>query len=364
MLLLNTTRTFFFLIETRHIWIVTIIFTTLIALLLGSIYIYLYKKKRNFFSNKNIQQKFEEWVSRFLLENIAQEDPTLIIPLYLKKQFKSKNKKQAAINILVQTKRDLVGMGTKGIISIYEQLSFKQFSVNKLKHSFWHIKAKGIQELYIMDQSDMLGTIYRYTNSSNKYVRKEAQTAIIHFLGFNGLHFLNVLSKPISDWEQINLIEQLKQFPFTPIKHLETWLQSRNYTVVLFTLKLIAAYQQFQTYQAVEHCLKHAHEKVRIQAVKTLVNINNEHTANTLVHQYPKETLASKINIIEQLTFIAIHTQQKFFFNCLQEEHVILKLTAAKALEQQGVNVTKLLKGKDSTAKQHFYMHTKTDMSI
>ncbi len=364
MLLLNTKHTFFFLIETRHIWMVTIVFTTLILLLLGSVYLYLYKKKRNFFSNKNIQQKFEEWVSRFLLESIATENPTLIIPPYLKKQFKRRAKKQAAINILVQTKRDLAGMGTKGITNIYEQLGFKQFSINKLKHSFWHIKAKGIQELYIMDQSDMLGTMYRYTNSSNKYVRKEAQTAIIHFLGFNGLHFLNVLSKPISDWEQINLMEQLKQFPFTPIKHLETWLQSRNHTVVLFTLKLIATYQQFQTYQAVAHCLKHTHEKVRIQAVKTLISINDEGTANILVHQYPKETLANKINIIEQLAFIALHTQQQFFFNCLQEEQPILKLAAAKVLEQQGINISKLLQGKDAAMKQHFYTHKKTDMPI
>lgn len=367
MILLNTKNSFSFLIETRHIWAVTAVFAVLICILASFIYIYLYKKKKRFYSNKNIQKSFEDWVGQFLFANNKPESSTLTIPPYFKKQFKSNNKKQAAINILVQTKSNLTGSAADCIIYLYEQLGFRDFSIHKLKHSLWHIKAKGIQELYIMNQSDMLGKIYHYTNNKNKYVRKEAQTAVVHFLGFNGLHFLNVLSKPITDWQQINLMEQLKRFPPTPIKHLQVWLQSNNNTVVLFVLKLAAVYQQFQAYDAVERCLKHTDEKIRMQAAKTLLSITNDQTVNTIIEHYAQETLTNKLNIIQQLAFMAIHTRQQFFFNCLQEEQPLIRLAAAKALEKQGVNVVALLKEKginESHRDHQLFVHKKSDFSV
>ena len=69
-------------------------------------------------------------------------------------------KKQFALNLLLQNKRQLMGFAAQKIIFLYEELGFKQYSIQKLKSHTWHIKARGIQELYLMEQRDMLNQIY------------------------------------------------------------------------------------------------------------------------------------------------------------------------------------------------------------
>lgn len=62
----------------------------------------------------------------------------------------------------------------------------------------------------MMDQKNLLTKIYRETNSKNEFVRSEAQIAIIYMTGFNGLRFLDVISYPLTLWQQIKLLEQLR----------------------------------------------------------------------------------------------------------------------------------------------------------
>lgn len=281
-----------FVIHPFYIWFSTLVLLSLSLILLTSIYIYLYKKKKRFFANIQLQEKIESWISNFILDDSIKTDLPVTIPIFLMQEFKNDAKKQFIINVLLESKRQLMGFAAEKIIYIYEQLGFKEASIKKLNSKLWYEKTKGIQELYIMEQRDLLDNIYVLSNHTNPYIQREAQTAIIRFKGFAGLDFLNTQTQPISNWQQMNIMDQLKKFEFAPMSNLGNWLTSKNETVVLFALKLALTYQQLQFCDSiVTHCLNHTNEMVRKQAVKTLTCMANEDTIGLFMKQYNNAAL-------------------------------------------------------------------------
>lgn len=354
-------------IQPHYLWVAITVFCILILLLTGAIFLYLYRKKSIFFANAYIQKQFEEWISACILDDTVAVNQSIVVPLFLQQQLKNVRKKQFALNLLLQNKRQLMGFAAQKIIFLYEELGFKQYSIQKLKSHTWHIKARGIQELYLMEQHDMLNQIYIYTNNKNEHIRTEAQIAIVRLLGFAGLRFLDILSHPLNEWGQINLLEQLKQFSLTPMPHLSKWLCSNNYTIVLFALKLVAVYQQFQTHDVVVNCLHHKHEKIRTQAIKTLARIANEHTATILITHYANEKFTNKKMILEQLSTMTVNAKALFFLACLHEENNVLKLMAAQALNQcsqGGINVLQEKAVQYPKDYEPIYLHVKSGIGV
>src|SRR6476660_7418031 len=255
------------------------------------IFIHLRQKKKKYFIQKRTQKGLESWMVRILLHEPEIEPAYLSIPLEFQKDFKNKTKREFIINQLIDVKKNLTGKVIDNIINLYEHTGLKQNSLVKLTSNKWYKKVKGINELYMMDQQDMLDSIYNYTNSHNEYIRMEAQTAMIHFRGFKGLSFLNIITHPISEWEQLKLLEQLKTLDFEQMDNLGQWLKSPNFTVVIFALRLAAVYQQYHVHDNIVNCLEHENEKVRIQAAITLSKIAGENTAAILAEHYSKEDL-------------------------------------------------------------------------
>lgn len=354
-----------FVIHPFYIWFSVFVLLSISFILLISIYIYLYKKKKRFFANTHLQEKIEGWISNFILDDTIKADTLVTIPVFLVQQFKNDSKKQFIINVLMESKRQLMGFAAAKIISIYEQLGFKEASLKKLNSKLWYEKTKGIQELYIMEQKDMLDNIYVLSNHNNQYVQREAQTAIIRFKGFAGLDFLNTLTQPISNWQQMNIMDQLKKFEFTPMPDLGNWITSQNETVVLFALKLALAYQQLQFCDSiVTHCLNHTNEMVRKQAVKTLTCMANENTIGLFIKQYKEESNFNKVNILQQLTIISSNMQQSFFCECLNDDDNFIKLEAAKALVRCSSEGMSILSQKAISQPQPYlsiYSHIKSD---
>jgi len=296
-------------------------------------YLYLGLKKRDFFFKERIKKNLELWISNVIL---ADEDEEIRIPEKFKRLFKSQAARDYAIENLIINKKAFSGAVASNIRHLYEELGFKNDSLKRLQSKFWFIKAKGIQELAIMDQNDQLIKVYRLTNSKNELVRNEAQTAIIQWSGFNGLRFLDVVAYDISEWQQIQLLVQLKNFTQQDMPKIEHWLSSANDTVIIFALKLSEVYQQFHVKRNVEECLFHKNEKVRIQAINTLAKIGDEESADKLILQYKNERFTNRLNILNHIHRIGSKQHIPFLAKELNNENDFLKLAAAKAIGELG----------------------------
>ncbi|MBI2284104.1 MAG: HEAT repeat domain-containing protein [Bacteroidetes bacterium] len=305
-----------------------------IAVIVSAIYLHLFIKKRDFFYKKRIRIHLEDWITQVIMEEEIDTDKLLH---NFRRILFSRAARQFAIDELIVCKKNFSGGVTENIIWLYLQLGLKKDSLHKLRNTApWHIRAKGIQELYLMEQQDVLKTIYKNTNSNNEFVRMEAQTGVINLTGFPGLRFLDVVSYPITEWQQLKLLEQLHLHPVKQdlsdkIPH---WLQATNTTVIVFALKLADEYQVYSVRDQVMACMAHADKTVRSQALKTLVRLADETTPATLAGYFPKESPANQLYILDALRTLATENETDFLVSLLDHENDTVKLKAAVVLAE------------------------------
>jgi hypothetical protein len=255
--------------------------------------------------------------------------------------------RECLIDKLVTAKKNLTGDAAAGLLRLYRQFGLDKDSEQKLSSLKWHIKARGIQELAWMEQKDQLSRIYRHTNNRNEFIRMEAQLAIVRLYGMEGLRFLDVVSEPISEWQQIKLLDHLPRKGGEPVKGIRGWLQSPNTSVLAFSLKLVAIHHQFELHDQVAACLGHRNAAVRVQAVKCLREIYNEKTSRLLIDHYPENGMAYQEAVLEALGAIGAESSILFLLSALRNENNSLKLLAAQALAKLGQQGASALEGYD-----------------
>jgi hypothetical protein len=311
-------------------------------LVIATFYILYVKKKKSIFK-KSIGQRLEDWLTEIILN---ETETDLTVPPNFETLFNNPEARQIVIDELVRYKSSFLGSVSENIIKLYYQLGLNVDSRLKLDDPRDHIQCQGIHELCVMEQKDQIKKVYKFTNSKNKDVRIEAQTALLQWYGFTGLRFLDLVSFPITDFQQLKLLELLRQLPFTGFTRLTKWLASDNDSVVNFALKLAEHYNQFEVHKEAEQCLYHKNEAVRIQAVKTLAKIGNSDTATLLTNAYQNEKFTNRLNILKELSKIAGDAQRDFLIVQLHEGHEYLKLAAAKVLAQCTTEGMEILEAK------------------
>jgi hypothetical protein len=333
---------------------------TLIIILVTLIYQVVKRKQLD--SRQALEVKLNDWIA----EVLASEDGSLEMTEHLSDYFKDTDYHAYITAQLIVIRKNISGAALLRIIDVYEQTGLKASSVIKLRSYSWHVKALGIYELYMMMQKDMKTEISRHTNSEDHHVRAEAQTAMISFDGFSGLNFLNILTRPLTEWQQLKLTEQLLTLNTEQIAGLESWLQSLNAQVVIFALKLAATFQQLQVHEAVTECLKHENEKVRAEAIYTLTKIANVTTAERLLEQYAAETDLNKRNILKSLRSISTDEQSGFLQQELNNTNNEIKLLAALALLNTCAQAEEILIEKVRSQQEPYrqiFLHAKRELS-
>lgn len=319
-----------FMLPANLLWGVVIL-VFLLIITITAIYIILWRKKKQHFYKLAINRDIESWISHILLEEMDTELP---ISDNIYRLLKNREVRQYLIDELVKCKRNFSGSAGNTIVGLYERLDLKKESIQKSRSRKWFVKARGIQELYLMNQMDMLTTIYKNTNNSNDFVRMEAQTGVIYMTGFAGLRFLDMIAYPLTEWQQIKLLEQLRlaQKKEDITASIPGWLRSKNDTVIIFVLKLITDYQYFQMKDEVVYCLTHPNEKVRTQAVKTIIQLADQHTPMILLGYFRKENRSTRTMILDALATMAGDEQKDLLIELLNDPDNIIKLKAANVL--------------------------------
>ena len=102
--------------------------------------------------------------------------------------------------------------------------------------------------------------------------------------------------------------------------------------MVVFSLKLADEYQQFGVRNNVIDMLVHNNERVRTQAMKTLIRLADEKTPMILLGYFRKEGLINQSMILDALTVLATGKERDCLVRILNHENNIIKLKAAIVL--------------------------------
>jgi hypothetical protein len=226
----------------------------------------------------------------------------------------------------------MIGSSGVNLNQLYTQLGLEIYALKKIRSKSWHKIAKGIKELGLMDLKKYSVEIEPFLNYKRNLVRIEAQNTMLKFNGFQGLRFLDTVTKPISEWHQLKLLEELAQLPPNDFTGIDKWLNSINDSVVIFALKLVRNYHLFQFHQQLTQLFFHQNEDIRLHAIIAIKEIPDETTANSLIEIYPKETINNKLEILTALKEVATQDEIPFIVSCLDDQLTDIKFAAVTTL--------------------------------
>jgi hypothetical protein len=314
----------------------------LVTLLLAAfILVYMYLKN----TRSKKQKKWAHMVNLLIRKAIFFEEPQNGVPVTqrLQQTLAQVPFRKFLTEELLKARKNVSGSASDNIRQLYLQLNLDSYALANLKNRRWYIKAQAIQELSIIGLKEHVTQIYRLTNNVNDLVRMEAQIAVVNFYGFEGLRFLDVVSYPITEWQQIKLLQELSKVSPDDFSGMEKWLKSSNKTVVIFALKLVRNYHRFEMHNMAAECLNHPDQDVKLQAIVTLGEIYDAETSGLLMGKFLRADLHHKIAIIKVFQQVASDDEIPFLQNQLDHENVDIVLQAARALAKIGDSGVKAL---------------------
>ena len=295
-----------------------------------------------YFKNAH-DKKFDKWrlISDLLIRKAVfydddeiQDDKLIPVTTRAEKLMQDKHFRKLLVNEIMSAKKNISGISADNLKHLYVQLGLEKYALNNLNSSRWYIKAKAVQELTIMDMSEFFDQIYSYTDDKNDLVRMEAQSALVQFKGFDGLRFLDTITSPISNWQQIKLLQQLSHLPPSDID-MSPWFKSPNSSVVVLALKLARNYHRFELHDDIVSCLDNSDPWVRIEAIYCLNEIYTDETSDHLISRFLNEILKNQLAILKVLQTIGTDKDVLFLLDLLTFENDEIKIQAARALVQQ-----------------------------
>ncbi|MEP7109077.1 MAG: HEAT repeat domain-containing protein [Ferruginibacter sp.] len=290
-------------------------------------------KKRILIKTGLIASQLEEWLMDVILENNSEINHVFLIPREIKLLLQSKFARSILLGELITLKKSLSGNSGDNLEKIYNQLNLKEISLKRLTSKLWHVKAKGIQELAIMNQHSNNAIILELTNHQDHMVRMEAQTALVRLRGYKGLQFFDNLTYPLSEWHQLNLLSLLAHQPITGENGIFNWLHSSNVSVLQFSLKLIGEQHAMEFHEEVVKCLSHPNEIVRREAILCLAQMPSNAAAEELNRQFtvePEKNL--RVCIINEFRRTGSDLDLPFLQTLQHDEDVDIKLAANKTV--------------------------------
>ncbi len=214
--------------------------------------------KRRARTLKIIEETFADIVSKYLYNDPKNPLSLIEIQRALRavgiKQGNTGNI-QYLIKLMIRTQRTILGVNYFKLKQLYAQIPPYRASISKISGFGWFRKARGIRELYEMNQSQYLDDIFIFRDHKNIYVRREAQIALVVFQGWESLRFLPYLKRKITLWQQIKIVEKLNDlYPTPELK----WLHKAYKTDKLFGKQLLMRIiRKFQLHEEIDYILDH-----------------------------------------------------------------------------------------------------------
>jgi hypothetical protein len=317
----------------KIVWILSLI----LGVIIFNLVIYL-KYLRGYLRNKEkifakVQSEYERELINYLYAD-QEEDPTkLKIVEKMKTCIKDKFKRKIFLTVLSKLKNDISGEMADSIQHLYVKSGLIDYSLAKLKSSKWDVKASGIKELALFEITNIYSEISKYKDYPKQEVRNEVQLYFVNLFQFKGLDFLNDLKTPISEWNQIQLLEILQKFDDQKITDISHWLKSKNISVVMFALKLAKIYNQFQVIDILLGLLVHDNKEIRVEAIKVLSYFQANKAKQILKNNFLNSSADEQIAFFNMLEGIVEINDEDFILENVSHENFEIKALALKLLK-------------------------------
>ncbi|NER11260.1 HEAT repeat-containing protein [Muriicola jejuensis] len=292
-------------IHTDLLWDLSVLFGSLCILYFSFIFFF---RNRLSAKSRNIREQRKELtpiISNFLFhgEDATREEKYEHIGLKveIREFLKDPINRSILKDILLDLQRDLTGDSRTRLLAMYKDFDLHLDAFDKLKSWRWEIVTKGIVELTQMQVEEAYTAIRKFINHRKSVIRKQAQIAAVSLKHEGIAHFLDTNKYPISEWQQIKILEVLREKEDFIPPSFGVWLLSANKDVVLFALRLIRFYNQTDANSGVIQLLKHKDEEIKQAAIDCIKEFGIIEAMPTLMAAFPRAKRDTRILILDAM---------------------------------------------------------------
>lgn len=298
-------------------------------------------RKRRVRKQKLIEENFAEIVSCYLYP----EDGKELGLIEIQRKFNSigikpskKKNVQYLILLMMRTQRAILGRNHERLQVLYKQIPPYRASISKVHKKDWYNKARGIREIYEMNQPQYLREIIPLRDHENIFVRREAQIALVVFLGWESLRFLPYLKWNMTLWQQIKIVEKLHDLYKEPnLAYLKRAYSVKSEYAIQLIIRIIRKYGLIEEIDYVLDHLDHADHEVREAAIYCIrsLKLPEEKMVRVKVLFLEIPTIAQQRQLINYIRWNS-KIDLNFYEKLLYKADDIIKLTAAEILWNGG----------------------------
>lgn len=164
----------------------------------------------------------------------------------------------------------------------------------------------------------------------------EAMNALIMLAGFEGLKFFMGTTKPVSEWNQINIINSISRIKHGRIPGFSRYLIFPNLSIVSLAIKLIIYFRQTDASDALIKLLKHRDTNIRRQSVVALEKLRVSSCTEILKTEFYSQEKNIKTQILKSFSYLATENDIEFLSSNLKSFDYELNFASSKALISLG----------------------------
>jgi len=341
--------------------VIQLVWICIIVLVFSIIFIIIYLKYLRSLLRKNdllkikIEKEYEASVINYLYagneaEEISAEQQAIIDEL--KSNISETFKRDILISTLLKLSYEISGEMAESIHKLYIKTGLIDYSLSKLRNKKWNIIANGIRELTLFHVKEVQDQVKIHINHPKTEVRSAMQLYLVNLFHFEGLAFLNDITTPISEWDQIQLLEVLQLHKNQKVADIKSWLKSTNESVVLFALKLAKIYNQYGVKDELMALLNHKNIKIRVDVIPLLSHLSIIEAKIILKNNFKELSLEEQIAFFEMMENVYEKTDKPFIMEHILNPNFEIKFFALKILKN--LNIDEFNCFKDLTSEPEF----------
>ncbi|GEM_PF-1419785 len=248
-------------------------------------------KLRRYRQNKKWQRiwhLYRHILIRYLTHNPEEEVP----------DFPGLNKathKKVLIRQLYQLANDIYGRKQLKLQHVYETKKLHGFIIRKIRRGTSVERTLYLKYLSIRPfKTGPAQKLFKFVRIANPRVRLYSQLAFISQYPYQAFSFLEDYPYSLTEWEQLNLYASMLHNSI-PIPELYHYLDASNPTVVIFTLRMIRWYYVMpKDRERLLQLIDHPGGQIRLEAYKTIVELNMKAVGDVFRYHYLNETTEVK----------------------------------------------------------------------
>lgn len=267
-----------------------------IIFFISIIWIRILKIYRNEKKNKQ-QLLLIDFLNSFLFDE--EFDKELEIKNFKENHLKTPLEIKVTIKEILHFHENLKGESARDLETLFQKLGLVEFTLLDLEDGRWFTTARAINALSELSIEVPMQRIEEYLNESRNEVRQQSQLYFLKLAKEQPLEFLDKTVRPLTTWQQIYIENALKNFYKGPAPDFSKWLDHDLTSVVEFSIRMIARYNQFENIPKLIPFLKSKNDTLKCQAISSLANLENIGMLELVIPNFMDNSRIIKLEILD-----------------------------------------------------------------